>query len=446
MKIDNLIKKTSDFIGNLDGINQIKNILNNSTKCILIKGPPSCGKTTLIKLILNELNIKYNYLTASKLPSRKHITNFINMYFNTYNIADLINQKNNKNAIIIDNVETLNNNHKYCLLEIIKRFYKSKKFIIFITNKNHYKCSKIVNEISETILISNPSKKDIIYYVKQNFPDLDNEWIEVALKESNGNINTLNNFIKNNKIIINKKIHTTNLFNIVYQLFSNYISFENIIDYYNNDKYLLPLIFHENYLQYLNYLKLNIKKKENDIIDKIMLSLIDYDQLDNYMYAYQYWDLQDICGLISCSIGSYYLNKYNKVQLDDKLIINKMCFTSYLNKVSLISINRKSIEKIYNFFQINDIYKLLRIRYLINNIPEDKLENIMKNYHITKKELITLIKIDKNEQSVKVEKVEKVEKVKKVKKVEKVEKVKKVKKVKKVEKVEKVDNNINNVI
>ena len=41
------------------------------------------------------------------------------MYFNTYNIADLINQKNNKNAIIIDNVETLNNNHKY--LDLLER-------------------------------------------------------------------------------------------------------------------------------------------------------------------------------------------------------------------------------------------------------------------------------------------------------------------------------------
>ena len=47
----NLIKNSADFIGNKDEIVKIKNLVDseNLSKCILIKGPPTSGKTELIK-------------------------------------------------------------------------------------------------------------------------------------------------------------------------------------------------------------------------------------------------------------------------------------------------------------------------------------------------------------------------------------------------------------
>lgn len=394
----NLIKNSSNFIGNKEEILKIKNLINspNLSKCILIKGPPISGKTTLIKCLLNELNIQHNYVIASNLPNKKNISNFIDRYFNTYNIQDLIFKINQKNALIIDNIETLNNNHKHCIIELSKKCSKTNKIIIFICNKNHFKCSKIINEISSIVNITHPSTVDITNFIKETYPQFSDDWIKLAIKNSNNNIKNIYLFIQNNKIDHHVKVIDNNLFNIVYKLLTNYSSLEDIIKYYNNDKYLLPLIFHENYLHFLDKLKINNEHK-NEIMIKIMNSLIDYDQLDNYMYAYQYWDLQDVCGLISCSVGSYYINKYNKSTNLITSVSNDMKFTSYLNKVSLISINRKTINKLANYFKIDDIYKLLRIRYLIQHydINNDILKELLITYNISNKEITSLKKIDK---------------------------------------------------
>lgn len=387
------INKLDDFIGNKDKIEEIKKLLVNSqqNKCILIKGPPISGKTTLIKLILEELNLNYIKLIATKLPSKKNMKFFLNQYFNTCNVSNLILNKLEKSILVIDNIETLNNNHKYILLELSKRYNKT-KIIVFITNKSHFKCSKIINEMSTTITLDHPKSNEIVTHITKHFPDIDLEWLNSAIVQSNNNINIIYNSIYNKKIVSSVD-GSNNLFIIVYKLLTDYISLETVINYYNNDKYLLPLIFHENYIQYLNKLNIN-KKNKYDILFNIMNSLIDYDQLDNYMYAYQYWDLQDICGLISCSVGSYYINKYRTDSVDES-IINSMKFTSYLNKVSLISINRKTIEKLSNCFKINDIYKLLRIRHLIINNETSELEDILSHYKITNKEITSLQKIDK---------------------------------------------------
>lgn len=394
----NLIKNSADFIGNKDEIVKIKNLVDseNLSKCILIKGPPTSGKTELIKCLLNEMNIQYNYVIASNLPNKKNISNFMDHYFNTYNIHNLIFKIKQKSALIIDNIETLNNNHKHCIVELSKKCIKTNKIIIFICNKNHFKCSKIINEISTVININHPETDEITTFIKTNYPQFSDDWIELAIKNSNNNIKNIYLFIQNNKIDNHVNSVDNNLFNIVFKLLTNYTSLEDVIKYYNNDKYLLPLIFHENYLQFLDKLKINNEHK-NEIMIKIMKSLIDYDQLDNYMYAFQYWDLQDICGLISCSVGSYYINKYNKC---NNLIINiseEMKFTSYLNKVSLISINRKTINKLAEYFNIDDIYKLLRVRYLVTNydINDEILKKILVNYNITNKEIASLKKIDK---------------------------------------------------
>ena len=389
MKNDFFIKNIGDFVGNKNKILNIVKIIKDESKCILIKGLPMSGKTTLIKLILDDLNIEYKYILANTLPNKKNIQNFINNYFSSYDIKDLITNVKTTKIIVIDNLETLNNNHKYCLIELSKIYIKYNKLIIFITNKNHFKFSKIVNEMCESITIDNPTNQELNNYILNINPDLSPDNITMLIKKSNNNIKILNDFLMKKNCINNSIQTNSTLFNIVFELLNNYISLETVISYYNHDKYLLPLLFHENYLNFLN--KSNISRtNENIILLNILKSLIYYDQLDNYMYAYQYWDLQDICGLISCSIGSYYITKY--INTNSTFLLKDIVFTSYLNKVSLISINRKTIQKLCDKFNVNSIYKLLRIRYLLEFTNSSDL---IKRYNLSSKELLTLVKIDK---------------------------------------------------
>ena len=94
----------------------------------------------------------------------------------------------------------------------------------------------------------------------------------------------------------------------------------------------------------------------------------------------------------------------------DKLYFFKLRilkFTLYLNKVSLISINKKTIHKLLIKFNVTNIYKLLRIRNflltIIDNNSETKdenlnnfINNILEYYDINKKELLSIKKIYKS--------------------------------------------------
>ena len=394
MKNEFSINKISDFVGNKNEILNLKNSIENESKCLLIKGLPMTGKTTLIKLILKDLKLDYKYILANTLPNKKNINTFINNYISSYDIKSLINNEKVKRVIIIDNLETLNNNHKHCLIELSKIYKKYNQVLIFITNKNHFKFSKIINEICSIIQINNPNNSEIKEYIYKYNNHYDDKKINLLIKKCNNNIKLLNDLLIDKSYINNSIQNSHTLFNIIYKLFINYNSIESVIKYYNHDKYLLPLIFHENYLNFLNKNKEISESDRTKVISNILKSFIHYDQLDNYMYAYQYWDLQDICGLISCSVGSFYINKYSNIEdnINSKFLLSEIAFTSYLNKVSLISINKKTINKLCNIFNVNNIYKLLQIRYLILNTD---CENLINHFKLTSKELLTLSKIDK---------------------------------------------------
>jgi len=394
MNLLTLIKNSNDFVGNKETILNLKNTLTKDklNKFILIKGSSLTGKTFLIKQLLVELNINFKYLIASNLPNKKNINTFINELFKSKDVYQLILNKIQSRLIIIDNIETLTTNHKCCILELIKCLTKySKTFIILITNKNHIKFSKLINDNSIVFNIINPTITELFNFIKKN-TNLTDSYINNILKQST-NLKKLELLIGKNSIITNDN---KTLFDITNLILTEYKSINNIINYYNFDKYLLPLTIHENYLLYINNLNISLIDKIK-ILNEIIYSFITYDKLDNHMYACQYWDLQNICGLIPCLYISYNISKY---KLEKP--VPSLKFTLYLNKVSLISINRKSIHKLLIKFNISDIYKILRLRYfLLQCIDKDSsitlsLTNILDYYNISKKELQSINNIYKS--------------------------------------------------
>lgn len=368
--------KLNNFIGNKNQIKDIIKFINNNEKYILIFGKPNTGKTKLIKLIFNNLNLNYNYVIASNLPNNNNVASFNNLYFNNVNLKHLLSKNYNKSNkfLIIDNIELLNNCNKKIISEILQKKKYNKK-IIFITNKTYFKFNKILlKNVNNIIEIENPSKFEIIDFIKKNNNNLNNlNNLDIIITKYK-NVNDILLFFNNKKILGN--IQNNNILNIINNLLTSKFSFENINYLYNFDKYKIPLLLYENYNNYI--FKIN---KLNTILD----SLILYDIIDNYMYATQNWELQNICGLIPTLNISFLLNNKN--------INTNIKFTKYLNKISLISINGKSIYKYFNLFKINNIYKLLQIIYYINNI--NNINAFAKNNLIDIKLLENINKIDK---------------------------------------------------
>lgn len=368
--------KLENFIGNKNEIKNIKNFINNNEKFLIIIGKPNTGKTKLIKLIFNNLNLNYNYIIASNLPNNNNIESFTNLYFNNVNLKHLLSKNYNKSNkyLIIDNIELLNNCNKKIVSEILHKKIINKK-IIFITNKTYFKFNKILlKNVNNIIEINNPSKLEITEFLKKNYNNLNNNEYLNDIIYKYENVNDILLYINNNKILGN--IQNNNILNIINNLLTSKFSFENIYHLYNFDKYKIPLLLYENYNNYL--FKINT-------LDKILESLILYDIIDNYMYATQNWKLQNICGLIPTLNISILLNNKN--------VNNKIKFTKYLNKISLISINGKSIYKYFNLFKINNIYKLLQIINYISNL--NNINTFAKNNLIDLKLLENITKIDK---------------------------------------------------
>ena len=364
------------FIGNKNKIeNIIKFINDKNDNFLLIKGESKTGKTKLIKLIFNKLNLNYKYIISNNLPNNKNANNFLNLFYKSANIKTFLSKNFNisNNYLIIDNIELLNNSNKKIITELLKKKFINKK-IIFITNKNYFKFNKLIyNSVSNIIEINNPSHNEIYNYLLKlklnNNLNLNN----IIYKYKN--INDINLYINDNKILGN--MQNTNILHIIKNLFNSNYSFEAVHTLYKYDKYKIPLLLYENFYSYL--INFNMLKK-------FLHSLILYDIIDNYMYAMQYWELQNICGLIPTLLISNLLqNKSN---------LNEIKFTKYLNKISLISINRKTIYKYFKLLKIYNVHKLYQIIDYLNNINKSDYK-LLDDLNIDSNSLQNISKIDK---------------------------------------------------
>ena len=375
--MDYKFTRLENFIGNKNQIEDIKKFINNKNEeFLLLTGEVKTGKTELIKLIFNNLKLNYNYIIATNLPNNNNVTSFMNIYYKSHNIKHLLSNNYNisNNYLIIDNLELLNNSNKNIITELLKKKKIIKKKIIFIANKNYFKFNKLIYKIVPNLIhIKHPSNNEMFDFFSNNFNHINNLNLDNIICEYK-NVNDILLHLNNNKILGN--LQNTNILNIIKKLLTNNYSFEIINNLYKYDKYKIPLLLYENYYNYL----FNI-----NILKNILESLILYDRIDNYMYARQNWELQNICGLIPTLLISNLLN--------NKDIQSEIKFTKYLNKISLISINRKSIYKYFHLFKINNIYKLLQIIDYIQNI--DNINTFAKEKSINLKLLENISKIDK---------------------------------------------------
>ena len=171
----------------------------------------------------------------------------------------------------------------------------------------------------------------------------------------------------------------------------NNYNYNQCLNYYNNDKVILPLMLYENYIYIINYHN-NLKAL------KLICTISNYiciaDIIETNIYTDQNWYLQNIHGYFSIINNSFYLNKYKKNSNND-ITIN---FSSDLNKTSLKNINKKNYNNIKYVLKLsfNDILYINYIFYkIINNNNINLLIKYIKNYNLSFKIIDMIIKINK---------------------------------------------------
>ena len=392
----------NEFTYNLNFISQCNDSISNLIP-IFLYGSNGSGKKSFSKLLLHNYDIFY--INSSNLISPKNINSILDNIVSQINVSILINKISYKKAIIVHDLDSVCKDKK--IINLFIEFIKLKKIpFIFISNINYSKTLNPLIKICTSIQFNSPSHKYITSIInKYNINKLFNDLI---IKISKSNFNIIYNII--NDILIHK-ISSIEQFNIYFNnyddfinpnlnfithsIFKNKISINEIDKYYENDKILLPLMIHENYLH--NILNSNCDNKL-DIIYKISDSFVESDFYEYKILNEQSWSMSHYHCIYSVYIPHTLLHSinYNNLQIN---------FTSLLSKTSNRSIKYKYITNLYYLFNhiIHDFHELYFINYLCTLLLHRRnsddfifIENICTLFNIDNNIINKIIKIDKN--------------------------------------------------
>lgn len=335
-------------------------------------------------------------------------------------------EKEKKKCIIIDESENISlTSEKNAINEMYKENNLKKYFpLIFITNTQHNKLICDIKKNSKTYNFVKPNKDDLLSLLvniekKENFKidrkainelftfcQFDYRRFLVILQDIYFTYNSkiikakkIKEFINNN----NRKNEEISLFDATKFALEKYSNFNMLQELYLNEKVLLPLMIHENYLKFMF---LNYKCKNNDIYMKIMKNISDSiswgDVIETSIYTDQNWFLQENIHAFYTTINtSYHLNKYNSItKLNSPLI----SFSSDLNKTSLKNINRKNILTLKKSIMNKNLDDLIFINKLISNLvinkKFDEVKKVRLEYNLSIKDIEIILKLNKMKEKI----------------------------------------------
>ena len=411
-------------------INFEKNKYNLQIKRgIYIYGAPGCGKTQFIHNILKELNYDIINYDAGDIRNKSIIDTITQYNMSTINVLSLLKKEKQQIAIIMDEIDGMNNGDKGGINSLIKiiRPKKTKKQkleeityvpIICIGNYHADKKIKELMKVCDTFEFSLPSNNQIINIIDLIMPKISND-TEL--------LNNILNYIQND---LQKIVSIYELYKADYSIFKNKYIFNilkqksfnedsknitkkliynkyNINDHNilinDTDRTIVGLLWHENIIDVLN----KIPKKNSIILYLSLLNNICYaDYIDRITFQKQIWLLNELSSLIKIiytnNIYHNYIKKNNKInkitintirftkvltkystEYNNSIFIQNFCLTLNCDKKDLFSFFMKlketySDEEIYTFFipyeltklDINRMYRYIN-KYTTNNVYTD---------------------------------------------------------------------------
>ncbi len=407
--------------------NNIKNILINFQenckninfkKGIYLYGSPGSGKTFFIKQILKDLDYDIISYDAGDVRNKNLIDTITSNNISSHNVLDMMNRKKKKIAIIMDEIDGMNNGDKGGIGALIKiiRQKKTKKQklenvslnpIICIGNYFFDKKIKELMKVCNVFELKTPVNKEISMFlnnmnVSNSIKNKSIEYIQGDLRKlqfieqlyKSGHL--LNeNFIDN---ILKVKCHNEDSKNITALLFKNEYKIEEHNTFMNeNDRTIVSLLWHENVIDNINSNKI---KKPIALYLKMLDNICFSDYIDRITFQNQIWQFNEMSSLMK----TFYNNKLYHDALNKKnKIVNDVRFTKVLTKYSTEYNNQVFLFNMCQEFNMDKkdliaFFQELRL-YVedeIENNPEI-LEELFENYNINKLDIKRIYRfLDKN--------------------------------------------------
>jgi len=398
--------------------NKIKAILkdfeinknNLSTKRgLYIHGDPGTGKTTFIVNILKDLDYDIIKYDAGDIRNKSIIDTITKHNMADRNVMSMFYKKVKRIAIIMDEIDGMNNGDKGGINSLIKiiRPKKTKKQrleettlnpIICIGNYHIDKKIKELMKVCHVIELKTPTKIQITSIAEKLIPifnKLDREdiksniinYIQGDLRK----LNTIYELSKNNeKLLTNdsiKNIFLTKSYNddtrmITKKLINNNYPLEEHLTIMNEtDRTIVGLLWHENIIDVLG----KVKKEESipfylEILDNMCFA----DYIDRITFQKQIWQFNEMSSLIKTFKNNKIYHDTFSVKKKQKYNPSEVRFTKVLTKYSTEYNNSIFIQNLCQELSMdkNDMFAFFLD--LKNKYNDNEIINLFENYDISK--------------------------------------------------------------
>ena len=400
----------NEILNRQDKASSIKSILhdfemnkNNMLfkKGIYVYGDPGTGKTTFVTNILKELNYDIIKYDAGDIRNTAVIEDITKHNMSDKNIMSLLNKKVKKIAIIMDEIDGMNNGDKGGINTLIKliRPKKTKKQkqeevtmtpIICIGNYKVDKKIKELMKVCNTIELKTPNNIEITSIVNSLLPKAECILREKIISFVQGDLRKLNSIFilyKNKpdlftidliENIMQIKSYNDDTKKITNKLMNNYYNLNkhNII-MNETDRTSIGLLWHENIIDLIEKVE---KKKSIPFYIKQLENICFADYIDRITFQKQIWQFNEMSSLIK----TFKNNKEYHEHFKQKNTTQEIRFTKVLTKYSTEYNNSLFIQKLCQKLGMDKKDLFGFFMEIKNKNDDSQIVDLLENYEINK--------------------------------------------------------------
>jgi len=405
-----------DFEKNLNNINYKKGFY--------VYGSPGCGKTHFVTQVLTELNYDVIKYDAGDVRNKSLIDTITSDNVGTQNVLHMMTKTRKKIAIIMDEIDGMNNGDKGGINSLIKliRQKRTKKQksenmtlnpIICIGNYFMDKKIKELIKVCNTFELKSPTPPQIHNIITQLIPGLDGKLQQMMVEYIQGDMRKL--FFVENMYRKKPELLTIPIMQHIFQakscnqdakdLTRTLLQKSYSIDQHNSmmnetDRTIVALLWHENIVDHLAKIP-NVEAFPFYL--RILDNICYADYIDRITFQSQIWQFNEMSSLMK----TFYNNKlYHESFPHQKNHLDEIRFTKVLTKYSTEYNNSLFV---YGLCQIVDMdkkdlvafFQELRLFFGTDFMNKSEkmavVEKIFENYEISKLDLKRMYRyLDRN--------------------------------------------------
>lgn len=372
-------------------------------KGIYVYGEPGTGKTTFVMDVLKEMNYDVVSYDAGDIRNKSIIDTITKHNMSDKNIMSMFHKNVKKIAIVMDEIDGMNNGDKGGINTLIKliRPKKTKKQkleevtlnpIICIGNYHIDKKIKELMKVCNTIELKTPSPVQMSNVVKSLMPAMEEtlqqniiHFVQQDLRKLKTIYNIYqnkNSILKNDIInrIFQVKTYNDDTKKITQKLINNNYNINDHSSIMNEtDRTIVGLLWHENIIDVLGKMKTNVSMP---VYLKLLNNMCFADYIDRITFQKQIWQFNEMSSIIKTfNNNKIYHDSFKK---KPKYNPQEVRFTKVLTKYSTEYNNSLFIQNLCQQLGMDkkDVFSFFLD--LKNKYEDNEIAGLFENYEITK--------------------------------------------------------------